>query len=109
MRLMKVREDRHLYYPNSFPRDEQYRGGPGYVVDLDAPLEASWCEGQEYKLVPADAGSKPSAIKCNHALRLLKEHAAKTSGAPATQAQPVAKVGGSMPSVDIPPTRKPKE
>jgi hypothetical protein len=97
MRLMKVRDDRHLYYPDSFPRDEQYRGGPGYVVDMDAPFEADWCKGQEYKLIEADPKSKASPIESNHGIRIIKDASQRVAAKPAASESVKSK---PLPAVD---------
>lgn len=99
MRLMKVRPDRHLYYPDSFPRDEQYRGGPGYVVDMDAPFEAEWCKGQEYKFVDAEPKSSPSPIESNHGIRIISE--AKRSVAEKPQLARESVKSKPLPAVEL--------
>ena len=111
MDLRQVKPSEHLLWPQSVAgQDTSYRGGAGYVVDLSAPLEREWCVGQMHKLAPAGDGvTAASAITNGNALRLVKSHASKSSNAPAKQSPEVAKVGGALPSVDLPPKRSHKE
>lgn len=46
-----------LLWPTGLDAASKFRGAVGYVVDMDAPLEAVWCAGQEHKLedAPPDA------------------------------------------------------
>lgn len=76
-----------LHFPLSFDHPELVRGGQGYVVDLDAPLEAEWCKGQEYKLEPAPADAKPNAIIHPVARKLLLAEATRAAAAPAKGAK----------------------
>ena len=107
MDLRQVKQHEHLLWPQSVAgQDAIYRGGSGYVVDMSAPLEREWCAEQMHKLAPAGDGvTAASAITNGNALRLIKDHAAKTSSAPAKQSPQVAKVGGALPSVDLPLSR----
>lgn len=80
MNLQRVKRNGLLVFPYTFPEHERQRGGPGYVVDLDAPLEAEWCRDQEWKLEPAPEGSTPSKITSPQALRLLTLEQARRDG-----------------------------
>ena len=46
-----------LLWPTGLDAASKFRGAVGYVVDLDAPLESKWCEGQEHKLEDAPPGA----------------------------------------------------
>lgn len=80
--LRIVRPSKTLFWPDKYGWSEKdrVRGTPGYIVDLDAPLERDWCEGQLYKLAAAPAGSVPSEIKSPKAARDLREFEKAASG-----------------------------
>jgi hypothetical protein len=105
MRLMRVKKGRSLHWPENFTSaDDLYRGGEGYVVDLDAPHEAEWCAGMLHVLEPAPPDVKDATpIKQPRALRLIA--AAKAAKAPAPAAAKAAEpkpVQPDLPSVDLP-------
>lgn len=52
-----------LWPADVFPKARRHRGGAGYVVDLDAPLEREWCAGQERKLVTPERALAQGIIK----------------------------------------------
>lgn len=90
--LMQVRSNGCiLYFPDTFPQQQRYRGGEGYVVDLDAPLEREWCAGQMHKLEPAAKGAKAASIEDPVALRLQKNEVARLAAE------------GSKPKASAPP------
>jgi hypothetical protein len=60
-----------LLFPYTIPERDRFRGGQGYVVDLDAPCEAEWCKDQLHKLEPAPEATKANAIVSPLALRAL--------------------------------------
>lgn len=102
MNLQAVKVGRFLHWPAAFEVDmNRFRGAAGYVVDLDAPLEAEWCSGQTHKLEPAPAGSKPNKINHGPALRALQLHLSPSAKAPAPKSAP-ARTGFDLPNVDIP-------
>lgn len=86
MNLRRVHGKFILFYPYSFPENQRFRGSAGYVVDLDAPLEAEWCAGQEYKLEPAPDAKAATPIEHPIAARMIREHQAANPG----QQAPVA-------------------
>lgn len=53
-KLCRVKEGFYLHWPASIKNRASStgsgRGGPGYVVDLNLPLERDWCKGQMHKL-----------------------------------------------------------
>ncbi len=106
MNLMQVLPDRALHWPEDLSGPAQrYRGGEGYVVDLDAPFEAEWCAGQLHKLTAAPAGAKPSEITLRAALGLITERDrkdAKDAKAGAKSAAASKPIASDLPSVDIP-------
>lgn len=76
--LRVVRPGKYLHWPTSYGKGSAHaRGGPGTVVDLDAPLEDVFLAGQEYKLGELDAeqlkSAKPDAITNPRANGLLEE------------------------------------
>jgi len=76
--LMQVRSNGCiLYFPDSFPQQQRYRGSEGFVVDLDEPLERDWCDGQMHKLEPAAKGAKAAPLEDPVAIRLQKAEAAR--------------------------------
>jgi hypothetical protein len=82
MKLMVVKDGSHLHWPESLAgSDNRYRGGTGYVVDMDAPREVAWCAGQAYKLRPAPDGAVASKIDFAPALRALKAEKEKPQAA----------------------------
>jgi hypothetical protein len=107
MNLKRVKKDEHLHWPHSVSgSDTSYRGGPGYVLDLDAPCERDlFLKGQEHKLEPAPAGSKLTPITHAIALNAIKAARAKSAAPTAPAAAPIAKLGGELPLVDPIPKR----
>lgn len=104
MNLMQVLPDRALHWPEELSGPAQrYRGGEGYVVDLDAPFESAWCAGQIHKLAPAKADATPSEITLRAALGAIAEHERKRAKAGAQAATSAPKPPtADLPSVDIP-------
>jgi hypothetical protein len=105
---MRVKKGRSLHWPENFTSaDDLYRGGEGYVVDLDAPHEAEWCAGMLHVLEPAPKDvTAATPIKNARALRMVNE--AKRNPAPVatSTAQTASKpVQSDLPAVDLP---KPK-
>lgn len=78
-KLMQVREHCILVWPNSFESDSPYRGGEGYVVDLDAPCESDWCGWQAEKLEPARKGAEADEIKHQRARMKIAAEIAKSA------------------------------
>ncbi len=73
MNLKRVKKGAHLHWPTTIADGtKRYRGGEGYVLDMDAALEREWCAGQLYKLEDAPAGSVPSEITLANALGARK-------------------------------------
>lgn len=82
MNLKRVKKGEHLHWPPTIAEgDKRYRGGEGYVLDMDAPLEKQWCAGQLYKLEDAPAGAKPNELTLASALGARKLAEAKTAKA----------------------------
>lgn len=107
MNLKQVKPGEHLHWPSSVSGSgASYRGGPGYVLDLDAPCErAMFVVGQEHKLVSAPVGLNPDPITNAVAIDAIKRAvAAKSSNAKPSKPE-VAKVGGSLPGIDLPSKR----
>jgi len=93
--LKQVKKNEHLYWPdNVAPRDTQYRGGAGYVVDDAAPCEAAFLKGQEHKLEAAPDGAVASPITLPYAQRLVLLASSKPSV--------------TLPSVNVPKKRATK-
>lgn len=106
MNLHAVKQGFYLHWPEDFgPTTARLRGGPGYVVDLDAPFETKWCKGQMHKLIPAEKGAKPSAIEHPRATRELS--AKRRADEKPVPNKPA--VGGGMPAVDMPLKPAPKQ
>jgi len=61
-----------LYFPDSFPQQQRYRGSEGFVVNLNAPLEREWCAGQLHKLEAAPKGAQAAPVDDPIAIRLIK-------------------------------------
>lgn len=107
MKLMQVKGEWILNWPPLVLGSYEVpkRGTRGYVVDFDAPLEASlFCKGQEYKLEPAPKGAKPDELANSKARMMVAEWARKNApkGEPVA-AKPGAKpVQHGLPSVDLP-------
>lgn len=98
MQLMQVRANRALHWPEDMcGSHDRVRGLDGYVVDLDAPMEKRWCDGQLHKLEPAPEGATAAPITFTVAVRALKEAAATPSKGAASDP--------SLPAVDIPKKR----
>ena len=79
MNLFVVIAQRSLLWPEDFPEDTRFRGGEGYVVDMDAPYEREWCITQEAKMRPAtpeeiEKGMRPSMIDSPVALRAINAY-----------------------------------
>jgi hypothetical protein len=111
MKLMQVKGEWILNWPALVlgPYEVPKRGTRGYVVDLDAPLEAAtFCKGQEYKLEPAPKGAQPSALENSKARMMVAEWQRKNApqSAKAAATKPGEKpVQHDLPAVDLP---KPK-
>jgi hypothetical protein len=115
MKLMKVQGNGcHLQWPvPPFPEEHRSRGGQGYVVDADHPLEKGydepaltkegvqrldpdgrpllrhvngWCEGQLHKLEPAPEAKGPSPINLPAARIALADFEAARAPKPETPA-----------------------
>lgn len=109
MKLMQVKGRWILNWPPSIlgTYEVPKRGTAGYVVDMDAPLEASlFCKGQEYKLGAAPKGATASAVTHARAKQMLAEHAKKNAPkvvAKAASASPSGRaIQADLPSVDLP-------
>jgi len=89
-KLMQVRERCILVWPNAFESDSPYRGGPGYVVDLEAPCEAEWCGWQEEKLEPAAKDAKADEIKHPRARMKIAAEVEKSAAPVVAPAKPPA-------------------
>jgi len=90
-RLVRVRRNQHYHWPDGYGSGEfHYRGGEGYVIDLDAPFEEDWIVGQEFKVEPVPeaeiAGAEPGEIKNPRAISMLREKR-KEEGLAAKRAQ----------------------
>jgi hypothetical protein len=86
-RLAKVKRNAHLHWPVGYGTNAaHYRGGEGYIVDLDGPFEDEWLEGQAFKLEPCEEG-EPSEITNGRAVAMLREHAKSLKSAPLTPAE----------------------
>lgn len=82
MNLRRVKKGEHLLWPDWLcSRDQIYRGGEGYVLDLDVLGEAKAVRGQEHKLEPAPAGSAVSKIELAQAKSYFATEASKPHGA----------------------------
>ncbi len=77
-RLMIVRPGKVLHWPPSISTGrDKLRGREGYVLDMDAPFEDEWTDGQLYKLEPADGDCEVDAITDQKAIIRLKSLEAK--------------------------------
>lgn len=70
-----------LVFPYTFPEHDRFRGSKGYVVDLDAPCEATWCKGQEHKLEPAPEAKAANPINHPLAVRAITAEKARLAAA----------------------------
>jgi hypothetical protein len=62
MRLLKVSNQYWLHIPNGIGGRERIWLRPGQILDADDSFVARSIRGQEYKLEPAPANSKPTEI-----------------------------------------------
>ena len=62
-----------LLWPATFPEDDNYRGGTGFVIDADAPGEDEFCAGQMHKLEPAPKGAVADKVDHPIAIRRIRE------------------------------------
>ncbi|HUW12552.1 MAG TPA: hypothetical protein VM537_22690 [Anaerolineae bacterium] len=61
--LRVVKQGDTLVWPREFERRVRFRGGEGYIVDLDGPLERDLlCKGQGRKLRPVSDGEPDPII-----------------------------------------------
>ena len=57
--FMRVRRSFYLHWPKELG---VARGPTGYIVDMNAPLEAEWCRGQMHKLERAPDATEATSI-----------------------------------------------
>lgn len=94
MELKRVKKGEHLHWPTTVADGEKrYRGGEGYVVDMDAALEREWCAGQLYKLEDAPNSALPSEIALPNALGARKLAEAKHAKPGPTVAEKAGALG----------------
>lgn len=87
MNLQRVRKNCILMFPYGFPEAARYRGGAGYIVDLDAPREDVWCAGQLWKLEAAPDAKEASKLEHPQAVREIRAALAEGSK-PKVQPEP---------------------
>lgn len=103
MDLQVVKSPFALHWPDELGSDS-WRGGPGYVVNMDAPFEREkFCAGQMHKFEPAPKGAVANKIEHPAALRAIAVASKVPPAAPAALAKPT--VGGDLPPVDLPPKK----
>jgi hypothetical protein len=98
MNLQRVRKNMILVFPYGFPEVDRFRGKAGYIVDLDAPCEATWCKDQEFKFEPALDADKASPIVHPIAVRAVMAERARLAAEaskPKTEEKEPALVGAS--------------
>lgn len=106
MNLKRVKNGCHLHWPPTMAGAEKsYRGGPGTVVDLDAPLERDWIKGQEYKLEDAPKDAEPTELELPNAIGSRRKAEQEGKQKPAPTVAEKAKAAGIMDPV--PPKQKP--
>jgi len=62
MNLHKVADGKYLHWPKDVGGRDRLWAGPGGVIDLSDPWVMEAIKGQEYKLVPAEAGLTPDEL-----------------------------------------------
>ena len=95
MKLLQVKKNNHLHWPGWLTEQASiYRGGAGYVVDADAPLEGQFLEGQMHKLEPAADGAKAGPLNDARARRMVSEvvKTGKATDAPKANVAPMPEV-----------------
>lgn len=109
MRLMRVKKGRGLTWPNGFTSHEQsWRGGAGYVVDLDAPCETDlFCKGAMHVLEPAPTDvTAATKIELPRALKTISE-ARKRNAAGSADAALAAPTTSAASDTTMPPVLRP--
>lgn len=82
--LYRVKEGHNLTWPSGWPLGDKgrIRGRAGYVVDISAPFETDWCDGQQHKLEPAEPGDKATPHEHPRAVRMLRDLAEQDAPKP---------------------------
>lgn len=112
MNLMRVKGGHGclLTWPIALEAGERVRGLPGYVVDMDMPLEKEWCAGQMHKLEPAPEGSVPTEIVNRSAQKAMKAAGVDTAKrpAPAPVAAPASQAAATDEELRVDPRKRAK-
>lgn len=115
--IQEVKDGSYLLWPETW--EPRFRGDGGYRVDLSAPFESDWCDGQEHKLQPCEAKAA-STIEHPKALDAIRKFHKENAGAGRTEpegsavtktirkkaARKASARGGAIPKPDDQPTEK---
>lgn len=108
MKLMVVKRGFGLHWPEGYADPKgPVRGLEGYVVDFDAPCEATLCAGQTHKLGPAPEGAKPTEIVNRRARDEIKKALAAQNQP--EHANPKRDALNALPGIDEIPTKRGRE